>query len=252
MKSLSFSNKLKKITALLFMGYFSVISPAAVLAQTAEPVSAPVTVPVIIPQPTAVPSATPRPTPRPVPVPLPKPAVIFSIAKPAAKYGDLVGVYGRNFGAKAGMVLFYNQANREAAGAPITAWHNNSIRFRVPAVSAGNYLLEIQTSDNRKSNKVNFTVTAAQPQIQNIFPVRLKAGRYFIISGKDFGNNGRVYFYKASSAAIAGSAIIRYWSDSYIIGQIPSLPGNQIYGIQIRSTALGNRDSSLVYRYISK
>lgn len=93
-------------------------------------------------------------------------------------------------------------------------------------------------------------------KINLIWPFNLKLGGFFIIFGKGFGNTGypssSLYFYNPNSRwDVARVTYYQYWSDSIIVGQVPTyLQGNSVYGIKV-SPANGN-DSAFVYRYISR
>lgn len=169
-------------------------------------------------------------------------------------FASLVSVTGSKFGNKQGSVVFYNQKGQTPYGAIILDWSDDRVYFLVPAVAKGTYLVEIQTADGKESNRVSFTVTAAQPRIDLISPTTLKIGSYIMLWGDNFGSSGKVNFYKPGSQAAPASAINSYWSNNIIFAQIPkSLPGNQTYGIQVRTpNGIYLLDSSLKYRYISK
>lgn len=180
------------------------------------------------------------------------PLAVTSITPSSGIFSAIVNVYGSGFDNKKGSVTFYNKANQAVAGAPILGWYDGGIKFRVPAVTKGSYQIEIQRADGRKSNRVAFTVTASQPIISTIQPGTLRAGNYFLIYGQQFGNlTGKVNLFNPNSPVIFANANIYYWSDNLIVGQIPSkIGGNKEYGIQVRTSDL--RDSSLIYRFISK
>lgn len=179
---------------------------------------------------------------------------INSITPQSGAVGSLAQVAGSNFGNSQGFVILYNQKGQASARASILGWYDNGIKFRVPSVAKGTYQVEIKTSDGRKSNRVNFTVTAAQPVINSISPTILRVGNYMYIYGNNFGTSGKVNFYPVGSTAASASAINQYWSNSVIIARIPTtLVANRTYGIQVRSiSGTDLLDSSLIYRYISR
>ncbi len=187
-------------------------------------------------------------------VTIPIPASITSIYGSPAKSGDTVAIYGSGFAsqyAKSGSVTLYNQYNQAVAGAPIVYWSDTVVKFTVPFVAKGNYQIEAQTSDGRKSNRVSLTVTAAQPTISSLYTYNLSWGGYFIIYGQDLGKSGKINLYNTNSNVPFYNATILSWSDSLIIGQIsPKVGGNATYGFQVSTS--DNRQSSLIYRYVSK
>lgn len=177
--------------------------------------------------------------------------VISSITPSSASTGSIVQASGSNFGSKRGYVIFYNQNNRPAGGAPILDWYNEEVKFKIPAVAKGSYSVEIQTTENRKSNRVPFIVIASQPQITSISPTKLRVGQYLYIYGTEFTSSGKVNFYAPGQTAASASAINSYWSNNLIIVQIPkSLKSDIEYGIQVRTS--DERDSSLINIYITK
>ncbi len=264
MKTNRFSNKTSKVLALVLTGYLSltsIVTPVTVLSgceYPCYPVSAPITIPVIIPSPTptpssvpfpsSVPTATPSATEQPRPTPIPANIVIINPGK--GRFSTEVTLNGSEFGSKQGSIIFYNQVGQASAGAPIVFWSNNRVRFLVPAVAKGIYQIEVKRFDGRKSNRVNFEVTAGQPQINSILPIKLKIGQYFIITGSELGKPGKVNFYKPGSSVIAGSAENVSWLNSLIIAKIPQIKGNLDYGIQVRTA--DDRNSALTYRFINK
>ncbi len=165
--------------------------------------------------------------------------------------GSIASVYGSNFGNKQGNVTFYNQWGQASGKAPILGWYDGGVKFRILTVAKGTYSVEIQTSDGKKSNKVSFTVIAGQPTISSLYTYKLSWGGYFIIYGRDLGNSGKINLYNIGSNVPFYNASILYWSDSLIMGQIsPKVGGNATYGIQVSTS--DNRNSSIIYRYISK
>jgi len=180
-----------------------------------------------------------------------QPALINSITPTSGIVGSITAVYGSGFGNKQGSVVFYNQKGQASTGALILGWYDGGVKFRIPAVAKGTYSVEIQTSDGKKSNKVSFSVIAGQPTISSLYTYKLSWGGYFIIYGQDLGNSGKINLYNIGSTVPFYNASILYWSDSLIIGQIsPKVGGNTTYGIQVSTS--DNRNSSIIYRYISK
>lgn len=148
---------------------------------------------------------------------------------------------GFNFGANPGSISFrYYTQSYSSGGAPIVSWGNNEIHAKVPAVKKGSYLIQVITSDKKKSNEIKFSVLNGQPTITST-SLSINNGDYeLVFQGTEFGSKrGSIDIYVGSN--LAGNGVIGYWSSSRIRFTIPSLP-HQEYGFQI-TTSDGRKSS---------
>ncbi len=142
------------------------------------------------------------------------------------KYGSAVTLTGKGFGSSQGASkVYFGGVDSGNAG----AWKSEGsyIETSVPAMSVGE--TSIVVSVNKKdSNPVDFNVSPLgdeQPRIDYINPPQGPKGQYLTISGKNFGNNGKVEFIalddskKAADLPVCGEI----WGNGEIIVKVPDL-----------------------------
>lgn len=182
-------------------------------------------------------------------------AVINYVTPAAASTDSVASIYGSNFGHRPGRVTLINPNTQVRIPAQVLSWYDREVYFRVPNIMQGTYQIGVQTTDNRTSNRINFTIITPQPQISSIWPSNLRSGGLFVIQGNNLGNLGMVNFYQPGQSRIAARAIIYYWSNTFVYGLVPSsyeLPSNRTYGIQIQPEDYSVNNSPIIYRYISR
>lgn len=120
---------------------------------------------------------------------------------------------------------------------------------------AGSVVVTVRTYvRNRWSDARTITITLkpriVKPQIITTWPTNLIEGRFFILSGTNFGNSGKLKLYKSG---IAYNTTVYYWSNNMILAQIPAnFSIYRTYSIGIQVSTSDNRESPIIYRYISK
>lgn len=136
--------------------------------------------------------------------------------------------------------------NINCATYQLSGWHT------IEAFADFNSVLsESNENNNRGTTNVNVSQAVVQPVINSIRPSQLRIGQWFVIYGSNLGSSGKVNFYTTKQGAALGSAYIYYWSAGVVWAQVPkNLEANKEYGIQVRTS--DGRDSSLIYRYISR
>ena len=159
--------------------------------------------------------------------------------------GQQITIYGNNFGPETGGVNFCTSSGC-SYGAPIDSWSDTEIKAKVPGIIAatGSYDFYVHTKSGKDSNKKTFTVSDAQPRINDITPGQAKTGDEITIKGSNFQQNGTVTFRKNSDIVATGSVIS--WDDTEIKITIPSsLTNGEEYNIQV--TNGGGANSSVKF-----
>lgn len=120
---------------------------------------------------------------------------------------------------------------------------------------AGNMTLMVRAQVNGKwTDARTITVTLKQriflPQITTTWPATLKEGRFFVLTGNNFGNSGGVKLYKSG---VAYNATVYYWSNNTIFAAIPAnFSTYRTYNVGIQVNTPNNKQSPIVYRSVSK
>jgi len=106
--------------------------------------------------------------------------------------GMTVTIAGDGFGAAAGSVMFGITA------APIQSWSNTAVTFTVPAVSNGNYNVQVNANGGAAANPIAFTVLGAKLipvtfTVHNAIPTT--TGDYIFVTGNtvELGNWGTTF-----------------------------------------------------------
>jgi glycosidase len=117
---------------------------------------------------------------------------VGSIGPHVGQPGMKVTIAGDGFGASAGAILF------GTTPATIQSWSNTSVTFTVPAVSNGNYNVQLKSSGGTAANTIAFTVLAAK-LIPVTFTVHnaiaTNPGDYIFVTGNtvELGNWGTTF-----------------------------------------------------------
>lgn len=192
-------------------------------------------VPMATPKPAAVITATNTPAPGPTNTPVPTVVsfVLSSISPSSGPSGANVTLTGKGFGSVKGEASFCQPNNGCGYGGTIQSWSDTEIKTQVPFIftTAGPYQVYVKLSNGQTSDKINFTLTAGEPLIDQYY----KSGNEFILKGSNFGSSpGKVDFYKGSTNTLIGAGSVTSWSDTEVHVTPPSEVSGDT-GVQLTS-----------------
>lgn len=136
-----------------------------------------------------------------------------------------LAVAGVNLGTASGQIYFNTQ------NVPISAWRPTGVDLSTPLVLPGTYAVRARTG-GLESNPVSFRfddrVLTAPPVIESLRPATGTVGTYVTLTGRNFGNAGRVFFRNPATNAV-GEADTRFpaqcgsyfWSDTSVMVKVP-------------------------------
>ena len=163
---------------------------------------------------------------------------------PANLVGRNLGLQGSNLGAN--QVIFGSQ------NAQVQAWYDSGIETAVPFLDKGNVGVKA-VSNGLESNSVLFSVEAGSsdnsPTIASISPVSGAPGEYITITGKNFGDNPGLVWFKLNGEGNAINGDFSFpaecktavWSDTRVIVKFPKDQPEGEYTVQVKN---GNLVSS--------
>ena len=145
---------------------------------------------------------------------------ITSISPNRVRYGQVITIRGRAFGANRGTSRVIFHGGKSPSSSQYVSWSNTQIQVRVPAgARTGN----VQVATTSGSDTARLTVTS--PWVSGVFPRTARSNSVVIVSGENFGSSRG-----NSSVRIGPLAITSFtsWTDGTIRFFIPRNmpPGN--------------------------
>jgi len=191
---------------------------------------------------------------------------ITSISPSSSAHGDLISIFGRNFGANAGAVYFKNnsdawvRADLGCVNSNFRSWSNNQILVTVPSSSVSGPI-KVETAPvvwpngststmtdetgagSWKNHATDFVLSGiSHPSLCGISPVSGQAGSTVTLSGRNFGDtkdlNDSVKFFELKALTSA-------WSNTGITAKSPLNLQNATFAVRVDKDGLSS--NSVLY-----